>query len=228
MTSNQTQVPKCIGVIMDGNRRWARAQGLPTLEGHRKGYRKLKDLITWCKEADVRHLVVYALSTENLKRSEEEVSYLLDLFREMAEELQERNDDSTVRFIGDSARFPRDIQDSIESLHAKNKPEAAYHIWIAAPYGGRAELVHVVNQLAGRGAGPYTERDVSDALWSAGMPDPDIIIRTGGDYRLSNFLPWQSVYAELFFVDTPWPAFTKEEFFSILNRYAERERRYGA
>jgi len=228
MTPNHTRVPACIGVIMDGNRRWARAQGLPTLEGHRKGYGKLKDLIQWCKEAGITHLVVYALSTENLNRSEEEVAYLLDLFREMGKELRAQNDkDVAVRFIGDSARFPHDIQETLNAVHAKNQHEAVHHVWIAAPYGGRAELVHAVNVLAGNGPGPYTEQDVADVLWSSGMPDPDIIIRTGGDHRLSNFLPWQSVYTELFFVDAPWPAFTKEDFFNILNRYAERERRYG-
>jgi undecaprenyl diphosphate synthase len=184
--------------------------------------------MTWCKEAKVQHLVVYALSTENLKRSEEEVSYLLDLFREMSKELGERKeDDMSVRFIGDLARFPADIQDSIRDMHARENPNAPYHVWIAAPYGGRAELVDTVNRLSARGSGPYTEADITDALWSAGMPDPDIIIRTGGDHRLSNFLPWQGTYAELFFIDTPWPAFTKENFSSVLAEYAERERRYG-
>ena len=193
-----------------------------------EGTRKLKDVMGWCKEAQVQHLVVYALSTENLKRSEDEVSYLLDLFREMSKELRDRKeDDMSVRFIGDLTRFPVDIQDSIRDMHAQENPNAPYHVWIAAPYGGRAELLDTVNRLAARGPGPYTEADIADSLWSTGMPDPDLIIRTGGDRRLSNFLPWQGVYAELFFVETLWPAFTKEDFSSVLAQYGERERRYG-
>lgn len=226
----ETTLPRisCLGVIMDGNRRWARSQGLPGLEGHRRGYAKLKDLIEWCKESDIRHLVVYALSTENLTRSDEEVSYLFDLFREMSRELKNSTDkEVSVRFIGDVSRFPQDIQDSVRDLNATDAGSAMHHVWIAAPYGGRAELVQALNTLAAKGPGPYTEEDVAGSLWSAGMPDPDIIIRTGGDHRLSNFLPWQSVYSELFFVDVYWPDFAKHDFLAVLNKYAERERRFG-
>lgn len=220
--------PTCVGIIMDGNRRWARAHGLPTFEGHRRGYGKLKDVMGWCKEACIHHLVVYALSTENLQRTEEEVSYLLNLFRETSVELHKAaGENASVHFIGDFSRFPDDIQETIRTANERNTQDVAYHIWVAAPYGGRAELVAAINTLAARGPGPYTETDVADTLWSRGMPDPDLVIRTGGDHRLSNFLPWQSVYAELFFTETQWPAFTKEEFLDIVMRYGARERRYG-
>ena len=227
MTPDHNTV-RCIGIIMDGNRRWAKEQGLPSLEGHRKGYGKLMEVVEWCKEEHIQHLVVYAFSTENWGRAENEVSYLMDLFREMCGELTDMHkQDIAVHFVGDLSRFPKDLQENISEVHARNNPDAAHHLWIAASYGGRAELTSAVNKLARKGPGPYTEQDVSEALWSYPMPDPDIIIRTGGDHRTSNFLPWQGAYAELFFPDTFWPAFTKEEFLSILEEYRRRERRYG-
>jgi undecaprenyl diphosphate synthase len=228
-TANDTiKSPACVGIIMDGNRRWAREQGLPTLEGHRRGYEKLKDVQAWCREQGIYHLAVYALSTENWKRSEEEVSYLMDLFRAMIEEFsQSSHEDSAVHFVGDLARFPSDIQESIDRLHASNSPEAQYHLWVAASYGGRTEIVHAVQDLLQTGVTEITEDLFSQSLWTAGMPDPDIIIRTGGEQRLSNFLSWQAVYSELFFPKTYWPAFTKEDFQSILDQYSERDRRHG-
>ena len=218
----------CAGIIMDGNRRWAREQGLPTLEGHRKGYGKLKEVIEWCKDEGIPHLVVYAFSTENWGRSQDEVSYLMDLFREMSKELATlQTKDLAVHFVGDLSRFPDDLQKKIEEVHSASKPDAAYHLWVAASYGGRAELTSAVNKLAQQGPGPYSESDVATALWTYPMPDPEIIIRTGGDRRISNFLLWQAAYAELFFVDAHWPAFTREDFTTILKKYRLRERRYG-
>jgi len=226
--STDTKEIACIGIIMDGNRRWAKEKGLPTLEGHRRGYGKLKDVFRWCQEENIRHLVVYAFSTENWGRSEEEVSYLMDLFREMSKELSETNDKTrAVHVVGDLSKFPQDIQENIRELHTKTNNEATYHLWIAASYGGRPEITHVVNTLAKKGEGPYTEQDIAEVLWTHPMPDPDLIIRTGGDRRISNFLLWQGAYAELFFPHTYWPAFSREEFSKILEEYRGCERRYG-
>lgn len=214
---------------MDGNRRWARERGLPTLEGHRQGYEKLKEVVEWSRDAGVAHLVVYALSTENWKRAQEEVSYLMDLFRKIiAEQVAAlQKEGVAVHFAGDLKRFPEDLQQHMNIIHAKNDVAARSHLWIAGSYGGRPEILEAVNRLIVEGVTQVDEQVLSSRLWTAGMPDPDIIIRTGGEKRLSNFLPWQSVYAELFFVDTFWPAFSRAEFDAILKSFASRERRMG-
>ena len=224
-----TPAPDCIGLIMDGNRRWARERGLSPLEGHKAGYDKLKEVTDWCKEYDIHHLVVYAFSTENWVRSKEEVEHLLDLIRLLLQEVRERADPSeAVHIIGDLSRFPHDIQQGIAELHSNHSPEATHHLWVAASYGGRAELTAAMNTLAKKGPGPYSEEDVAQVLWATGMPDPDLILRTGGNHRLSNFLPWQSVYSELYFSDTHWPALSKEEFRGILERFKTEQRNFGA
>ncbi len=221
-------IPQCIGIIMDGNRRWARQKGVPGVEGHRMGFKKLKEVLEWCKEADVRHVVVYAFSTENWTRPSDEITYLMDLFREMSKELdKEEKEDATVHFVGDLARFPNDIEQSMKETNERAKKDATYHLWVAASYGGRAEIVAGVNKLLSEGKDIVTEDEFSRALWTAAMPDPDIIVRTGGERRLSNFVTWASVYSELFFVDTHWPAFAQEELQDILEAYGKRERRRG-
>lgn len=228
----ESKVPACIGIIMDGNRRWARAKMLPTLEGHRKGYQKLKDVAKWCKEIGVKHFVVYAFSTENWNRSKEEVAYLMDLFREMVfKELEWlKKENACVHFIGQRERFSPDLQKGMNDLE-KETQDGVYHLYVALSYGGRAEILNAVkNAVAERGVDGVqhmSEEEFEKYLWTKGMPDPDIIIRTSGEQRLSGFLPWQGVYSELFFTDTYWPAFTQEEFNTIIKTYTERERRRG-
>ncbi len=213
---------------MDGNRRWARERGLPTLEGHRKGYEKLKEVSDWCKEAGIPNLVVYGFSTENWNRAQEEVSYLMDLIREMllrdAEEMKKRG--GRMRIVGQRDRFAPDIQKAMQDAEEMTK-DGTHTLWLALSYGGRAEIAHAVNELLKEDKKEVTEADVTKKLWTKDMPDPDIIIRTSGEQRLSGFLPWQGVYSELFFIDTHWPAFSKEDFNTILAQYAERERRMG-
>ena len=228
-THFQQRTPSCIGIIMDGNRRWAKEQGLATIEGHKAGYEKFKEVAEWCKEAGLKHLAVYAFSTENWNRNKEEVSYLLDLMRELLEKgLPEMHkQDVAVHIVGDLSRFPDDIQTSIDTLHGRNPVDPAHHLWVCASYGGKPELLAAVNTLLARGVQGVSEKEVSDVLWTAGMPDPDIIIRTGGQRRLSNFLLWHAGYAELFFIDTYWPAFSKREFTQILHDYGARTRNYG-
>ena len=228
MTTSATNAPACVGVIMDGNRRFARERGLPLLEGHRQGYEKLKEVVDWCKEAGVKSLIVYALSIENWNRAPEEVAYLLDLFRivirdEVAKLHKEK---VAVRFIGDLSRFPADLQEMMRETERHNPKDAEHTLGIASSYGGRSEVLHAANVLREHGE-EATEESFSRALFTHGIPDPDIIIRTGGEMRLSGFLPWQSVYSELFFVPTYWPAFSKKEFTDILEQYASRERRFG-
>jgi undecaprenyl diphosphate synthase len=226
---SENNIPACIGVVLDGNRRWAKERNLPSHEGHREGFENLKRLVDWTKEVGIAHMAVYVFSTENWKRSTEEVGYLMDMMRtQLKKKFEElKGDDVAIRFIGDLSLFDDDIQKLISNLHDANPEQSKHHVWIAASYGGRSEIVSAVNRLLVSGVEKVTEEDFANALWTKGMPDPDIIIRTGGNRRLSNFLTWASVYSELFFVDTFWPAFTKEQFLEILREYEERKRNFG-
>lgn len=220
--------PKSIGIIMDGNRRWAREHNLPTLEGHRRGAKKLKEVIGWNKDAGILHLTVYAFSTENWNRPKEEVSYLMDLFNtSIKNELEEiKKEGVRIYFPGDISKMPKSLQELMAKTEKDTEENDKYTLSIAMSYGGRAELVNATNELIKKGE-EIDESDIEKELWTKEIPDPDIIIRTGGEHRLSGFLTWQSVYSELFFIDTYWPAFSKEEYSSILKEYSERERRHG-
>ncbi len=224
-----TQIPLSIGIIMDGNRRYAKAKGLPSLEGHRAGYEKMRETISWCKERGVRNLVVYAFSTENWNRSKEEVSYLMDLFRTAIKTVGKDAKKERIRvvFLGERARLPQDIIEQIKTVEAETAACTTFTLGIALSYGGRAEILDAIHRIPKESLQSLSEEEFSDLLWTKDIPDPDIIIRTGGEYRLSNFLPWQSVYSELFFIDSFWPDFTRDEFDRILNEYAARERRRG-
>ena len=226
-----SQIPRAIGIIMDGNRRWAKERGLPAFEGHRQGFEKFKEVAGWARDCGIKNMIVYALSTENWQRTKEEVSYLLDLFRRILKEEVGRLHEEGVRviFAGDISRFPDDVRDMMEKAHEKTNGNTKHTLVIAASYGGRAEILHAINKLLiQKEVGEeITEADVEENLWTSGVPAPDIIIRSGGEMRLSNFLPWQSVYSELFFSKTYWPDFSKEEFMSILEQYSSRQRRMG-
>ncbi|HCR52744.1 TPA: di-trans,poly-cis-decaprenylcistransferase [Candidatus Kaiserbacteria bacterium] len=218
----------CVGVIMDGNRRWARAHNKPVFEGHNEGYQKLKDVVRWARERDIPHLAVYAFSTENWQRAEKEVSYLMKLFRSVLEHETQKMLDGHIRvhFVGDRSRFSADMRKMMSRMERATGMQHTITLHVLVSYGGRAELVAAANALAAEGR-EITEDSFESKLWSYPMPDPDLVIRTGGETRLSNFLPWQSVYSELFFTDTLWPDFTEEEFDSILAEFAQRERRRG-
>jgi len=224
-----SSAPRCIGIIMDGNRRWAKGRGMPVYEGHNEGYKRLQEVVGWAREAGIPHVVAYTFSTENWQRAEEEVGFLMKLFRSVLENETEKmiKERVRVRFVGDRSRFGDDLQEMMQNM--EEKTTAAEHditLHLLMSYGGRAEIVAAANTIAAAGA-PATEESFAEKLWAHPMPDPDIVIRTGGERRLSGFLPWQTVYSELFFVDTFWPAFAKEEFSSILAEFAQRERRRG-
>lgn len=227
--SAHTEVPSCVGIIMDGNRRWARAQGRPVFDGHAEGYKRLEDVLRWSREASIPHVAAYVFSTENWQRSEEEVGYLMKLFRSVLEnEIQRMVEEKVrVRFIGDSARFSEEIQKMMVKMEEETSKNYDITLHLLMSYGGRAEIVAAANALLKKGTTIVTEEAFANSLWSHPVPDPDLIIRTGGEKRLSGFLPWQSIYSELFFIDTFWPAFTKQEFDSILVEFAQRERRHG-
>ena len=214
---------------MDGNRRWAKAHLLPTFEGHRHGYQTMKSLVEWAKDAGVSTVIVFAFSEENWKRAEEEVAFMMTLIREILvnqlKEAMEKN--IRLKFIGNISKFPEDIAGGMRDAEKKTEGNTAMTLGIAVSYGGRQEITYAVNELIKAGKTEVTVEDVSDHLYTSGLPDPDIIIRTSGEMRVSGFLPWQSVYSELFFTKTLWPDFSQEEFLSIINEYANRERRMG-
>lgn len=220
--------PQCVGFIMDGNRRWATEQQLDTLAGHKAGEGVFYKVAQYIKDLGIPHAVFYAFSTENWSRQPAEVAYLNELFYEFVErmlsEIHERQ--VGIRVIGDLHKFSPTLVEKINELETVSAAYTETTIWVALSYGGRAEIIAAVNEAVRRGD-VVTEESLSALLWSAGMPDPDLIIRSGGEVRLSNFLPWQSVYSELMFTPTYWPAFTKEEFLRMLEEYGNRQRRHG-
>jgi len=222
---------------MDGNRRWAQAEDTSTLAGHQRGAEVLQESIRWVQNAHIPHVVYYAFTTENWRRSEAEVSYLLELFRLQIDSLREKQQENVkkseppfrIRFIGRREDFDLDLREKMEQAEAQNKkyPDEVTTVWIALSYGGRAEIVSAVNKAVAQKT-CVDEETFSSLLWSADIPDPDIIVRTSGVQRLSNFLTWRSVYSELLFLDKHWPALTEVDFEGILKAYESRERRRGA
>lgn len=224
----ETSVPRCIGIILDGNRRWAKERGLPTLMGHREGAQRLKETARWCKARGVTNLVVFAFSTENWKRATEEVNYLMDLMREVIEkDVQElMAEGARIKIVGERERLPKDLQESVAKIEQESAKNTVLTLWVCISYGGRAEIVAAANTATKDGT-EITEESLAARMWSAGMPDPDILIRTGGRHRISNFLLWQVAYSELFFSNSMWPDFSEKELDAILEEFAERERTYG-
>jgi undecaprenyl diphosphate synthase len=214
---------------MEGNRRWAKAKGMPTFEGHRAGYEKVRDVLTWSRESGVESLIVYAFSTENWNRTTEEVRYLMDLFRTMVSVITKEAIQNNTRliFLGERHRFAPDLLQAIVDAEAATRNLSAFTFGIGLSYGGRTEIVDAIHRIPKEKLETISEAEFSALLWTKEIPDPDLIIRTSGEERLSNFLPWQSVYSELFFTKTLWPDFSREEFEHILAEYAERDRRRG-
>lgn len=222
----ETAPPSCIGIILDGNRRWAKENNLPSLEGHRRGVEKLKETARWVRDRGVKHLAVYAFSTENWNRSEEEVNYLMNLFRTVVEEFfgELAKENIRVRFAGEREKVGKEIREIMQRVEEGSKDNSALTLWVCFSYGGRAEIVQAANAAQ---AGEITEESLNKNLWTSGMPDPDIIVRTGGEKRLSGFLTWQSIYSELFFIDEYWPDFSEKILDRILSEYNTRTRRMG-
>ena len=228
------RVPNHIAIILDGNGRWAKKRGMPRSFGHVKGCENLEDICEVAKELGVKYLTVYAFSTENWKRSKEEVDGLMKLFRNYLKKcikISQKNN-MRVKVIGDITAFDSDIQESIEKLEDFSKDFTDLHFQIALNYGSRDEITRAVNRMledqkAGKLETPVSEDTISDYLDTAGIPDPDLLIRTTGELRLSNYLLWQLAYSEFYFTDVPWPDFKKEELVKAIEKYNERDRRYG-
>lgn len=227
-------VPNHIAIILDGNGRWAKKRGMPRSYGHIKGCENLESICEIAKDLGVKYLTVYAFSTENWKRSKEEVEGLMKLFRNYLKKCIKisRKNDMCVRVIGDIRAFDDDIQESIKNLEAYSKDFKTLHFQIALNYGSRDEILRAVNKMLldqkdGRLTGEVTEEIFSSYLDTAGLPDPDLMIRTSGELRLSNYLLWQLAYTEFYFTDVPWPDFGKDELVRAIEKYNERDRRFG-
>ena len=220
--------PSHIAFIMDGNGRWAKKRGMPREYGHIKGAEKFKEVVRHCGDIGINTVTVYAFSTENWQRPENEVSALMKLLSQYIEGAQSELSENKIRFIflGDKSALPEDLRIKAESLERASK-DYTLTLNIALNYGGRAELVHAFNSLIKEGKTEITEKDISSHLYTKDSPDPDLIVRTGGDYRISNFLLYQAAYAELCFTKTLWPDLTNREIDEIVEDFSSRHRRFG-
>ncbi|MDO8492373.1 MAG: polyprenyl diphosphate synthase [bacterium] len=225
---NDQKSPKTVGIIMDGNRRFAKARGKETNWGHAEGFETFKKFLGWANEAKIENVIAYAFSSENWKRSKMEVSAIMMLFKQALLEVKENiKKAGPVSFIGDATRFPQPLQILMKEVVDETRSKKGAHLYLALSYGGRDEIVRAVNKISRAGKRTISEKDLANELDTKNVPDPDLIIRTGGQMRLSNFLPWQSIYSELFFSKTLWPAFTEKEFKGILLEYGRRKRNFG-
>lgn len=226
------RIPHHVGIIMDGNGRWAELRGLPRIEGHRRGAERSKEIIECAAELGLRSLTLYAFSTENWQRPSAEVSTLMKLLEVYLKKELDRlmRDGIVFRAIGEIWRLPEHIQSVIKHAEEKTSPNNGMILVTALSYSGRNEIVRAVRKILRSGivADALTEEVFSSFLDTAGIPPPDLIIRTSGEKRISNFLLWQAAYAELYFTETLWPDFSKDEFLLAIQDYQQRERRFGA
>jgi undecaprenyl diphosphate synthase len=229
------RIPGHIGVIMDGNGRWAKARGRPRTDGHAEGIKALRRLVELCIRYGVGHLTVFSFSSENWSRPADEINFIFGLLRRFVASDLERliQNDVQVRIIGSRDGLEPSLRRLIEDVEQKTRANTGLKLIVAFNYGGKAEITEAVRRLAREVADgtllpdAITEETVASALYTAGIPDPDIIIRTSGEQRFSNFLLWQSAYSELAFVERNWPDFDETTFLSVLEDYSARERRFG-
>lgn len=223
--------PRHIAVIMDGNGRWAKARGLARNAGHRKGMDAAYDCAVACREAGVPYLSLFAFSTDNWQRPAAEVKELIALFDQGLRENFNRivSDNLRIRFIGDVSEFPRAVRKTLDKVEEATAGNDALHLQIALNYSGKWDIIEAARRLADTGCdlSAVTEEQLGGQLAAADWPDPDLLIRTSGELRLSNFMLWQAAYAELYFTDVLWPDFSAEDLQAALAAYAQRERRYG-
>ena len=229
-------MPRHIAIIMDGNRRWAKAQGKPASFGHKAGAKTLEKIVRYANKIGLEYITVYAFSTENWKRTEEEVKALMMLLQNYLDDYSKRADTENIRvkILGDISALAPGMQKSIYNCMERTKDNTGVTFNIALNYGGRDELVKAIKQIAQEvkegkiDIQDISEEMVSNNLYTKGEPDPDLLIRTSGELRLSNFLPWQLVYSEFLFIDKNWPDFTEEDLDNAIIEYQKRTRKFGA
>ena len=223
-------LPTHIAIIMDGNGRWAKKRSLPRTAGHAAGSKTFKDIARYCNKIGLKYLTVYAFSTENWKRPKEEVDNIMKIFKEYLEDTKNfKEENIQLQFIGDRSVLDPDIQRLMKESEEESKNATGLHLNIALNYGGRDEIVHAVKEIVAEGVdvNDITEQMISDKLYTKGQPDPDFIIRPSGEYRLSNYLIWQSAYAEYWFSDILWPDFKPKDLDKAINEFNKRNRRFG-
>lgn len=238
MAISKENLPQHVAIIMDGNGRWAKQRGLKRTEGHKVGAEVFRDIAKYCSDLGIKHVTFYAFSTENWKRSKTEVAAIMNLFRKYLDEMQRRAEENeeagyNIRFIGSRKGMPKDIVKLMDTVEERSKDKSNTYVNLAINYGGRAEIVESVKKIAQKvkdgtlKIDDITEDTISEGIYTAGQPDPDLIIRPSGEYRLSNFLLWQSAYSEIYIDDVLWPDYKKEDLDKALEAYAKRNRRFG-
>lgn len=232
----QENLPKHIAIIMDGNRRWARNKGVPVSLGHKEGAKTLEKIVRYANKIGIKHITVYAFSTENWKRTQEEVSTLMGLFQSYLDDYGKRADSENikVKIIGSKAGLSEKMKDSIEKCMERTKNNTGITFNIALNYGGRDEIINAVKNISQKvkeneiKIEDIDEKMISDNLYTSEQPDPDLLIRTSGEIRLSNFLPWQLVYTEFLFIEKNWPDFNEKDLDEAIELYQRRNRKFGA
>ena len=236
MAKSKSELPKIdgrlnsVGIIMDGNGRWAKRRLLPRSAGHKAGAKVIEDVLRDFREMGVHHITLYAFSTENWKRSKEEVDGLMELIYRYLDEVVvdyiKKDEHFCMRFLGDKSALPEKLRN--KCIEIENMAKGREFVCnLALNYGGRDEIINAANAAFAEVGGPITKEDLARHLYTSASPDPDLIIRTGGDLRISNFLLWQSAYAELHVTDTLWPDFGREDIIRAVNDFYSRQRRYG-
>ena len=232
---NELKIPEHVAIIMDGNGRWAKQRHMPRTYGHAKGAKVLEQTLEDCDSLGIKYLTVYAFSTENWSRPLQEVQVIMNLFRDYLVSAVDKCTKNNVRcmVIGDRTRLSEDIIESINNLEEKTKDNTGITFIVAINYGGRDDITRAVRKIAAQAADgsikpeDITDRTITDSLDTAGIPDPDLLIRTSGEERLSNFLMWQMAYTEFYFADVHWPDFNKDELVKAIEKYSGRDRRFG-
>jgi len=231
MSTSIKEVPEHIGIIIDGNRRWAKKRGLTVQQGHKEGVDNLKRILRKAQDMGVKNLTIYVFSTENWKRTKKEVAYLMKLIYRFAvqEKMEILKNNIQFRTIGDLKRLPISVRKALRDLMRVSKRNNSFILNLAIDYGGRSEIVRAVKKIIKKGskAVKLTEEEFAKYLDTAGLKDPDLIIRTGGEQRLSGFLLWQSSYSELYFTKRNWPEFKEKDFEIAIKDYQKRQRRFG-
>lgn len=229
-------LPIHIAIIMDGNRRWAKTKGKPAAFGHKQGAKTLENIVRYANKIGIEYMTVYAFSTENWKRAEDEVNALMLLLQSYIEDYSKRADSENIKiqFLGDTTAFKPRMQQGIKDCVERTKNNTGITFNIALNYGGRAEIVNAIKQISSDVENKkikiedINEELIASKLYTKNMPDPDLLIRTSGEMRLSGFLPWQSVYSEFLFVDKNWPDFSEDDLDKAIIEYQKRTRKFGA
>ena len=232
---NRAKLPQHVAIIMDGNGRWAKQKGLPRIEGHRRGASALKEILRYCKDLGIKTLTAYAFSTENWGRPAGEVNFLMNLFeRLLQKELKEMEEEEVcINFIGDLTPLPETLQQEMRLSMKRTKNNQGVFFNVAINYGSRHEMIKACKAIAQKvergelSTDSIDDRTISEHLYTAASPDPDLLIRTSGEMRLSNFMLWQLAYTEIYVTDTLWPEFNRHQFDRAIESFQQRDRRFG-